>query len=172
MVNIQRWTYIFTRQHRFINKNQAPIFINLLFIIGKVAASETRSIVDRDKSKQSTPQVNDAKLTKTKLTLHHKMLFTDEVALPPHSLFCILSHQIAHDSILNGSNSTGRQGTSNRTLKILLVTLYIAKNNNNPITVGKAVTVLMKVIHGIEGYSNKVKIAPRKSKEPNLEIMK
>ena len=30
---------------------------------------------------------------------------------------------------------------------------------------------MMKVIHGIEGDSNKVKIAPWKSMQPNLEVM-
>ena len=37
---------------------------------------------------------------------------------------------------------------------------------------GKAVNALIKVIHGIKGDSNKVKIAPRKSKQPNLEVLK
>ena len=30
----------------------------------------------------------------------------------------------------------------------------------------------MKVIHGIEGDTNKVKISPRKSKKSNLEVLK
>ena len=30
----------------------------------------------------------------------------------------------------------------------------------------------MKVIHGIEGYSNKDSIAPCKIKQPNLEVLK
>ena len=29
----------------------------------------------------------------------------------------------------------------------------------------------MKVIYGIEGYTNKVKIAPWKRKQPNLEVL-
>ena len=53
-------------------------------------------------------------------------------------------------------------------LKICLVILSIVNNNNNLIAVVKAVNALMKVIHGIEVYSNKVIIAPRKSKQPNL----
>ena len=40
------------------------------------------------------------------------------------------------------------------------------------ISVGNAVNVLMKVIHDIEGDANKFKIAPWKSKQPNLEILK
>ena len=50
--------------------------------------------------------------------------------------------------------------------------LSITNNYNNAITVGKAVNELMKVIHGIEGYANRVKIAPWKSKQPNLEVLK
>ena len=34
------------------------------------------------------------------------------------------------------------------------------KNNNNVLTVGNAVNVLMKIIRGIEGDINKIKIAP------------
>ena len=37
---------------------------------------------------------------------------------------------------------------------------------------GKAVNDLMKVIHGIEGYFNKVKIAQFKIKQPTLEVLK
>ena len=37
---------------------------------------------------------------------------------------------------------------------------------------GKAVNAMMKVIHGIEGYTNKVKISPWKSKQRNLEVLK
>ena len=87
-------------------------------------------------------------------------------------MFRILSHLIAPDSTSNVSNNTGRQGTSNHTLKICLVNLSIEKNDNNEITVGKAVSVLMKVIPGIEGYAKKVRISPWKSKQPNLEVMK
>ena len=56
--------------------------------------------------------------------------------------------------------------------KICLVALSIAKNDNNAIAVGEAFNTLMNIIHGIEGDSNKVKIAPRKSKQPNLEVLK
>ena len=31
---------------------------------------------------------------------------------------------------------------------------------------------MMKVMHGIEGYINKVKIAPYKSKQLNLKVLK
>ena len=37
---------------------------------------------------------------------------------------------------------------------------------------GKAVNALMKVINGIEGSANKVKISPWKSKQPNLLVLK
>ena len=47
----------------------------------------------------------------------------------------------------------------------------MAKNNNNTITLGKALNLLMKVIHGIEVDSNKVKISPWKIKQPNLEVL-
>ena len=106
-----------------------------------------------------------------KSILHKEMIFKDAVALLPHSLFHILSHQIILDSTLNGSKSTGWQGTSNLTLKISLVTLSIANNYNNTIGVGKAINVLMEVIYGIEGYSNKVKIDSQKSKKPNLGVL-
>ena len=53
-----------------------------------------------------------------------------------------------------------------------LVTLPIVNNDKNAIALGKAVNSLMKVIHGIEGDTNKVKIAPCKRKQPNLGIMK
>ena len=80
--------------------------------------------------KKSTPQVNNTKPTKTKSTLHKEMLFKDTVALPPHSSFYILSHPISPDSTSDGCNITSQQGTSNRTFKICLVTLSIAKNGN------------------------------------------
>ena len=85
------------------------------------------------------------------------MVFKDAVSLPPHSSFHILSHRIAPYSTSSGSNSTVQQGTSNCTLKIVLVTLSITKNNSHAITVGKAVNVLIKVIPGIEGDANKFK---------------
>ena len=88
------------------------------------------------------------------------------------TFFHILSHQIAPDSTLIVSNSTGQQGTSNRTLKICLFTVFIVKNDNNATTVGKAVNALMKLIHVIEVYANKVKIAQWKRKKTNLEVMK
>ena len=46
------------------------------------------------------------------------------------------------------------------------------KNNNNTIAVGEAANALTKGIHGMEGDSNKVKIAPCKIKQPNLEVLK
>ena len=42
--------------------------------------------------------------------------------------------------------------------KICLVTLSTTMNDNNTIIVGKMVNALRKVIHGIEGDANKVKI--------------
>ena len=127
---------------------------------------------DKDTAEQSTPQFNNAKPSKTKSTLNNKILFEDASALPPHSQFRILSHRIAPDSTSNGYSSTGKNGTSNRTLKRCLVTLYIAKNNNIAITVGRAFNLLMKLMHVIEGDSNKVKISPWKIKQPNLEFVK
>ena len=100
------------------------------------------------------------------------MLSKDAVALPTHSLFRILSHWIALDNTSNGSNSTGQQGTSNQILRILFFTLYIAENDNNTITVRKEVNALVKVIHRIELDAKKVKIAPWKIKQPNLEVIK
>ena len=128
---------------------------------------------DKDTAEQATPRTYNAKQTKKKSTIQKNMLFKDTVVLPPHSLFCILSHHITPDSTSNGFNSTDWQGTS----KILpwtkcLVTISIAMNNNNAITVGKAVNALMKVVHGIDRYTNKVKIAPWKIKQPNMEFLK
>ena len=100
------------------------------------------------------------------------MLSKDAVALPTHSLFRILSHRIATDSIPNGFNSNGRQGTSNLTLKRCLVTLFIGNNDNNKITFGKAVNAMLKLIHGIEVDANKVKIDPCKIKQHKLEVLK
>ena len=131
-----------------------------------------RQIIDIDTAKKSTPQVNNAKSTNTKLKLRNKMLFKDAVALPTHSTFFILSHQVSPDSTLKGYNSTGQQVNSNHTLKICLVTIYIAKNDNNGIEVGKAGNALMKVLHDIGGDANKVKIDLRKSKQSDLEVMK
>ena len=93
------------------------------------------------------------------------MQFKDTVALPHHSLFRISSHRITSNSALNGSNSTGQQGTSNHTFKRFLVTLSNINNDINTIEGGKSVNALMEVIHGISRYSNKVKIAPWKSKK-------
>ena len=75
--------------------------------IAKVARAETRQIIDRYTTEQSTPQFNNTKSTKTKSTLHKKMLFKDAVVIPTHSSFRILSQQIATDSNSDGSNSTG-----------------------------------------------------------------
>ena len=99
------------------------------------------------------------------------MLVKDVVVLLPHSSFWILSHRILPDSTSNGSDSMGRCGTSNRTIKICLVTLSIAKNNINAITVGKEFNALIKVIHSIEVDANKVKISLWKWKQPNLYIL-
>ena len=76
-----------------------------------------RQKLDRDTTEQSTPQVNNAKSTKKKLTLHKKMIFKDAVALSTHSYFRIISHQLSPDSTSNGPNSTGQKVTSNNTLK-------------------------------------------------------
>ena len=102
--------------------------------------------------------------------IHKKILFKDVLLLPLYSSFHILSHQISPDSTSNGSNSTDIQGTSNLTFKLFLVTLSIKKNGNNSIAVGKAVNFLMKANHIIEVDANKVKIAPRISKQPSLEV--
>ena len=91
---------------------------------------------NKNTAEQSTPNINKAKPTKKNSTLHKKIVFKDAVAIPPNRLFHILSRWIAPDSTLNGSNSTGQQGTSNRTLKRCLIILSIAKNNNNAITLG------------------------------------
>ena len=88
------------------NKSKLPyLSINYLFI-AKVAGDKMRQIIDKDTAEQSTPQVNNAKSTKTKLTLNKKILFKDLVSLLPHSSFHILSHQIAPESMSNGFNST------------------------------------------------------------------
>ena len=139
--------------------------------IAEVSESEMRHIIDRDIAEQSTPQFNNSQSAKTKSTLHKKIIFQDAVAPPPHISFRILSHQIAPDSTSNGCNSTGRQVTSNRKLKRCLVTLSSEKNYSNAIEVGRAANALIQVIHGIKVDANKVKIAPYKSKQPNLEVL-
>ena len=73
---------------------------------------------------------------------------------------------------MNSSNSNGRKGISIYRFKICLDTLSIVKDDNNAIAVGKAVNVLIKVIHVIEENANKVKIAPQKIKQPSLEVLK
>ena len=98
------------------------------------------------------------------------MLFKDSVVIPPNIWFLVISHN-ALDNALNGSYSTGRRGTATLNLKQCLVTLSIANNDNNAIAVGKAFNTLIKVIHEIEGDSNKVKIAPRKFNQPNLDVL-
>ena len=100
------------------------------------------------------------------------MLFKDALVLPPRSLFRILHHRIAPDRTSNESNSTGQWGTSNRTLNRCLVNLSTTNNDNNTIAADKAVNALLKVIHGIEGDAKKVKIAPCKIKQSNLEVLK
>ena len=100
------------------------------------------------------------------------MIFKYAVGVPPHSSFHILSQLILPNSTLNVSTSTDQQGTSIRTLNIYLVTISIGNNNSNSNTLGKAVNDLKKVIHDIEVDANKVKLAPWKIKQPNLEVMK
>ena len=56
--------------------------------------------------------------------------------------------------------------------KDAFVILSIMNNDNNAIAVIKSVNVLIKVINGIEGDANKVIIAPWKSKQPNLDVLK
>ena len=67
------------------------------------------------------------------------MLFKDAVVLPDYSSFRILSHNTVLESIVNGSDRTVRQGTSNHIISKFLVTLSIAKNNYIEIVVGKVV---------------------------------
>ena len=125
--------------NNLFNKAKLPyLSINYIFI-ANVTGSEIRQRIDRDTVEQSTPQANNAKFTKKKLTLHKKIFFKYAVALLPHSSFRILSHQIAPESTSDDSSITGRQCTSKRTLKIFLVTLSIANSDNSTITVGKAV---------------------------------
>ena len=127
---------------------------------------------DKYTTKQSNPQFNNSNLINTKSLLHKKMLFNDAVILPPHSFSCILSHRIVLHSTSNGYDSTGRRGTSNHATKICLVSLAIAKNKKNAILDEKEVNAFMKLIHGIEGDSNKVKTAPCKTKQPNPDVLK
>ena len=155
-----------------LNKANIPYLSTNYLFITKVAGAEMRQRNDKDTAKQFTLEVNTKNPTKTKSTLHKTMIFKYTLALPSHSLFRILSRLNAPDSTLKGSNSTIRQGTSNCTYKRCLDTLSMSKNNNNAIAVGKAVNALMEVMHGIEGDANKVKIAPWKSKQPNLEVMR
>ena len=122
--------------------------------IEKVVGYKMRYRNDKDTAEKSTPQVNNAKPIKTKSTLKKYIIFKDSVAILPHSLFCILSHQIAPYSTLNGYNSTVLENTSNCTFKICIVTISIAKNNNNAMAVGKAVNALMKIIHGQQGQNS------------------
>ena len=89
----------------FIKSKIPYSLINYLFI-AKVAGSEIRQRIGRDIFNKITPQVNNAKLTKIKLTPYKKMSFKDAVAIQNQSLFRILSHQIAPDSTYNSSNST------------------------------------------------------------------
>ena len=94
------------------------------------------------------------------------MIFRDTVVLLPQ-----ISFRVSPDIKLNGSDSMGWCGTSNRTIKICLVALSIAKNNINAIMVGKEFNALTKVIHSIEVDANKVKISLWKWKQPNLYIL-
>ena len=132
----------------FIKSKPPYSSINYIFI-AKVARSEMIKKNYKDMSEQSTPQVNDDKPINPESLLNTKTLVKDAVVLLPHSLFWILSHRILPDSTPNGSDSTGRCVTSNCTIKICLVTLSIAKNDINAITIGKAVNELIKLIHTI-----------------------
>ena len=123
--------------------------------ISKVVVAKMRQRNDNETAEQFTPQVNNAKITKTKSLIHKEMLFKDALVIPPHSLFRILSHSITPDSTWNRSNITGRQGTSNLTLKICLVALSSVDIDNKAIAVGKAVTEPMKLIHVTEGDSKR-----------------
>ena len=100
------------------------------------------------------------------------MLVKYAVPLPLHSSFRILSHQISPGSTSNGSNINSQQGISNLTLKRFRVTLPIANNDNNAISVCTVVNALMEVIHGIDVDANKFKIPLWRSKQPNLEVLK
>ena len=132
------------------NKANLPHSSTNYLFISKAAGDKARQRNDKDIADPLPPaQVNNARSTKTKSTLHKEMIFKYEVALPPHSLFHILSHHIRPDNTSNRSNSTGWKSTSNHNLKIWLVTLYIANNNNNNIAVSKAVNEMIKVIYGI-----------------------
>ena len=160
------------RQIHLFNKFKLHHSSTNYMFIAKVTGSETRHRNNKNRDEQSKPWVNNDKLTKTNWTLHKRILLKDVVSLPHHSLSCILSHQIASDSTSNGSNGTGKKGTSNRTFKICLATPSIEKNDDNVIAVGKTVNVLMQLIHCIEVDANKFKIAPWKNKQPNLEVLK
>ena len=50
-------------------------------------------------------------------------------------------------------------------------TLSIAKKDNNVIVFVKSVNAFMKLIHFIEGDDDRVKIAPRKIKQPNINVL-
>ena len=56
----------------FNNSKLSYSSINYMFIV-KVAGAKMRHIIDTDTAEQSTPQVNNATLTKTKSTLHKKL---------------------------------------------------------------------------------------------------
>ena len=127
---------------------------------------------DKETAEKSTPKVENANPIYPKSLLHNKMIFKDAVLILPQTSFRILSHRIIPDSTSNGYNSTCKQGTSNRNIKICLVTLSTSKNDNNAIKLCKAVNVLMKLIHFIEEDTNKVKIAPCKINKSNIDVMK
>ena len=112
---------------KLFNKSKIPYSsINYTFI-AKLVGAELRQRIDRYTAEQSTPQVNNEKSTKETSTLHKKMLVKDAVALLPQSYFRFLSQQISPGINSKGSNSSSKQGTSNHTLTICLVTLSIAK---------------------------------------------
>ena len=112
---------------------------------------------DKETAEKSTPQVNNTNKINPKSLLHKEMIFKYAVVLPTYCLSHIISHRIVPDKTLCVSNSTGLRGSSNRTLKIFLVSLSITNNNNNANAVGKAVNAIIKVIHLLKEMTTRVK---------------
>ena len=115
------------------NKSKLPYSeINYLFI-SKVVGSKIRQKNDKDTAEKSTPQVNNAKRNKAKLTLHNKIPFKDAVGFLPHSSFRILSHKIEPDSTSNKYNSTVQQQSSRKTeaMKVNAIMEQLDKSDRN-----------------------------------------
>ena len=112
--------YLLASIHLF-NKTKIPYLSTNYLFITNVSGAEMRHRNDKYISQQSTPQVNKSKPTNTKSTLNKKIIFKDSAALLPHSSSHILLHHIAPDRTSNLSNSTSKQGTSNRILKYALL---------------------------------------------------